>query len=105
MQPATTASDASPFHPGEREVQTLAGVRDEAEQRGRRMLTRELNPQQTRFFSQLPVLISSPTINTSVGRDSTCVGAATRKQGDIETAADGLCRVRGAGTLDTMLPV
>ena len=47
----------SPFHPGERAVQTLAGVRDEAETRGRRMLSPELNPQQRAFFRQFLGLI------------------------------------------------
>ena len=49
----------SPFHAGEREVQTRAGVRDEAEKRGQRMLTKQLNDQQRQFFPQLPFLLSA----------------------------------------------
>jgi uncharacterized protein len=51
--------DTSPFHRGEREVQTLAGVREEAEKRGQRMLTADLNRQQLEFFQQLPFVITS----------------------------------------------
>jgi predicted pyridoxine 5'-phosphate oxidase superfamily flavin-nucleotide-binding protein len=51
----------SPFHPGERAVQSMAGVREEAEKRGQRMLTAELNPPQREFFRQLPFLVSAHT--------------------------------------------
>lgn len=53
--------EPSPFHPGEREVQQRAGVREEAEKRGRRMLTADLNPKQMQFFRQLPFLVSAHT--------------------------------------------
>ena len=53
------AMQASPFHAGERQVQHLAGVREEAETRGRRMLTPGLNPQQAAFFNQLPFVVYS----------------------------------------------
>ena len=52
---------SSPFHPGERDVQTRAGVRKEAEKRGQRMLTADLNPKQMQFFRQLPFLVSAHT--------------------------------------------
>ncbi len=58
MEHLQTAADPSPFHPGERAVQAAAGVRDEAEQRGRRMLNADLNPQQVAFFGALPFLIT-----------------------------------------------
>lgn len=61
---AHPAGDASPFHAGEREVQTRAGVRDEAEKRGQRMLSADLNAQQRTFFSQLPFLVSAHTDDT-----------------------------------------
>ena len=54
-------NDPSPFHPGEREVQTRAGVREEAEKRGRRMLSAEINAQQAQFFRQLPFVIAAHT--------------------------------------------
>jgi len=50
---------ASPFHPGEQLVQTLAGVREEAETRGRRMLSADLKPQQQQFFGQLPFVLAA----------------------------------------------
>ena len=53
------ATDPSPFHPGERAVQLAAGVREQAEQRGRRMLTAELNAQQVAFFRSLPFVITA----------------------------------------------
>jgi hypothetical protein len=49
----------SPFHSGERAIQTRAGVREEAEKRGQRMLSSELNNQQRQFFPQLPFLLSA----------------------------------------------
>lgn len=54
----------SPFHPGERAVQTLAGVRNEAEKRGQRMLTADLNPKQVDFFQQLPFMVAAHTDTT-----------------------------------------
>lgn len=56
-----TRSIDSPFHAGERDLQTRAGVREEAEKRGQRMLTAQLNDQQRRFFPQLPFLLSAHT--------------------------------------------
>jgi predicted pyridoxine 5'-phosphate oxidase superfamily flavin-nucleotide-binding protein len=56
---AASELEVSPFHAGEREVQTLAGVRGEAEKRGQRMLTPEPNRQQLQFFQQLPFVITA----------------------------------------------
>lgn len=63
MRPAAlhTFPEDSPFHPGEREVQELAGVREEAEKRGQRMLTADLNRKQMQFFHKLPFLLSAHT--------------------------------------------
>jgi predicted pyridoxine 5'-phosphate oxidase superfamily flavin-nucleotide-binding protein len=58
-QQSAAELDASPFHDGEREIQTLAGVREEAEKRGQRMLSAELNAQQLQFFAQLPFVITA----------------------------------------------
>jgi predicted pyridoxine 5'-phosphate oxidase superfamily flavin-nucleotide-binding protein len=54
------AEDESPYHEGEQAVQTRAGVRERAEQMGRRMI-RALMPEQHRqFLEQLPfVLVGS----------------------------------------------
>lgn len=60
-QAALSTTETSPFHPGEREVQQRAGVREEAEKRGQRMLTADLNPKQMQFFRQLPFLVSAHT--------------------------------------------
>jgi predicted pyridoxine 5'-phosphate oxidase superfamily flavin-nucleotide-binding protein len=61
MTLATVHNIDSPFHPGERAVQHQAGVREEAEKRGQRMLTPDLNNQQLAFFRQLPFLVSAHT--------------------------------------------
>ncbi len=49
----------SPFHPGERQVQQLAGVREEAEKRGQKMLTTKLALQQQDFFHRSPFVVTS----------------------------------------------
>jgi predicted pyridoxine 5'-phosphate oxidase superfamily flavin-nucleotide-binding protein len=50
---------ASPFHEGEQVVQTRHGVRDEAEQRGRKMIATELSQGHRDFFGQLPLVVTS----------------------------------------------
>jgi len=59
MDALQTRENPSPFHPGERAVQHAAGVREEAEQRGRRMLSAELTAQQVAFFQALPFVITA----------------------------------------------
>jgi predicted pyridoxine 5'-phosphate oxidase superfamily flavin-nucleotide-binding protein len=53
-------TDDSPYHLGEREVQARAGVRERAEQLGRRMIRDHLTDQHRAFFAKLPfVLVGS----------------------------------------------
>ncbi len=52
-----TATEHSPFHHGERAVQTRAGVRDAAEQIGRRVIRDHLPDQHRAFYTQLPFLL------------------------------------------------
>lgn len=55
---ASTQADHSPYHAGERAVQTRAGVRERVEQMGRRMI-RDFMPDQHRlFFAELPFVIA-----------------------------------------------
>ncbi|MBI2803189.1 MAG: pyridoxamine 5'-phosphate oxidase family protein [Gammaproteobacteria bacterium] len=54
-----TNDSTSPFHAGERELQTRAGVRDRIEQIGRRVLRDHLIDQHREFFALLPTLILS----------------------------------------------
>ena len=61
LQTHQAGSIGSPFHTGERDLQTRAGVREEAEKRGQRMLSAQLNEQQRQFFPQLPFLLSAHT--------------------------------------------
>lgn len=60
-QAQTATASASPFHLGERDVQTRAGVREEAETRGKRMLSADLNANQRQFFQSLPFIVSGHT--------------------------------------------
>ena len=48
----------SPFHPGERFIQDLLGVRDVAERRGKAMFKSALTEQHRKFFEQLPYVIT-----------------------------------------------
>lgn len=50
-------TDASPFHPGEQEVQARAGKRDEMEHFGRRVIRPFMPDQHREFFAQLPFLV------------------------------------------------
>ncbi len=50
-------STASPFHHGEREVQTRLGVRDSVEDIGRRFIRDYLPEQHSAFYSQLPFVL------------------------------------------------
>ena len=51
-----TAND-SPFHRGEKELQSRLGIRDKMEQVGRRMIRDHIPEQVQDFFSQLPLLL------------------------------------------------
>ena len=51
------AETGSPFHSGERAIQTRLGVRDRIEAQGRRMVRDHLTEQHQAFFAQLPLLI------------------------------------------------
>lgn len=47
----------SPFHPGEKEIQSRLGVADRIEQLGRRMIQPHMSVRHQQFFSQLPLLL------------------------------------------------
>lgn len=48
------SADASPFHPGERAIQTRLGVAERAEMIGRRVIRDHLTQQHREFFAALP---------------------------------------------------
>ena len=48
---------ASPFHEGERELQTRVGVRDQLEDMGQRFIRGYLPDEHREFYEQLPYLI------------------------------------------------
>ncbi|MDJ0611872.1 MAG: MOSC domain-containing protein [Kiloniellales bacterium] len=50
-------ADQSPFHRGEKEIQTRLGMADKMEDLGRRMIRREMPAEHQAFFSLLPLLI------------------------------------------------
>ncbi len=50
-------SDAkSPFHPGEREIQSRLGIRDKTEEMGRRLIRDRIPEKNLGFFASLPLL-------------------------------------------------
>ncbi len=63
-QSPTTTANFSPFHPGERNVQLAAGVREEAERRGLAMIKPELSEQHREFFQHLPFVVTGYSDST-----------------------------------------
>lgn len=49
--------EASPFHPGEQQVQRRVGVRDQVERAGRNMIREQLPEQHRQLFQALPLLV------------------------------------------------
>ncbi len=49
--------EASPFHPGEQEVQRRVGVRDQVERAGRNMIRAQMPDQHRELFEALPLLV------------------------------------------------
>jgi predicted pyridoxine 5'-phosphate oxidase superfamily flavin-nucleotide-binding protein len=81
--PDTLATD-SHFHPGEQAVQHAAGVRQEAERRGQRMLTADLATAQVEFFNAAPFLVTSHVD----ARGQPWAGLVTGRAGFLEVASD-----------------
>ena len=50
-------TDASPFHAGEQTIQSLAGVRDRMERKGRAVIRNYMPEQHRAFFSALPFMV------------------------------------------------
>lgn len=90
----------SPFHTGEQTVQTRAGVREQAEARGQRMLTPELVDAQREFFGRLPFVITSHLD----GSGQPIAGLVTGEPGFIHVFPDGRVRVRRGGTPSPAAP-
>jgi uncharacterized protein len=76
----------SPYHPGERALQLNANVVEEADRRGRKMLTPQLAVQQQSFFSSTPFVVTS-TIDSE---GQPWAGLITGKPGFIEAEGDGV---------------
>lgn len=55
--PVATSFAASPFHPGEMAVQTLAGSREAMAEVGARLIRTAMPEQHRQFFAQLPFLV------------------------------------------------
>ena len=50
-------SDAkSPFHPGEKEIQSRLGIREKMEEKGRRIIRDRIPEKNLEFFARLPLL-------------------------------------------------
>ncbi|MGI9291673.1 MAG: pyridoxamine 5'-phosphate oxidase family protein, partial [Gammaproteobacteria bacterium] len=89
----TDSIPKSPFHPGEQAVQTTAGVRDEAETRGLKMLTPQLVSAQREFFASLSFAVSSQLDDSG----QPWAGILTGAPGFIQAAADGRVRIGHGG--------
>src|SRR6267142_5357125 len=50
-------TDASPFHAGEQTIQSLAGVRDRMERKGRAVIRDYMADQHQAFFAALPFMV------------------------------------------------
>lgn len=83
----------SPFHPGEQAVQSTAGVRDEAEARGLKMLTPQLVSAQREFFASLSFAVSSQLDDNG----QPWAGLLTGEPGFIQAHADGSVRIGHGG--------
>ena len=86
---STTAITAPPFHPGEQAVQITAGVRDEAENRGLKMLTPQLVDAQRAFFASLSFAVSSQLDDNG----QPWAGLLTGRPGFITATPDGRVRI------------
>jgi predicted pyridoxine 5'-phosphate oxidase superfamily flavin-nucleotide-binding protein len=84
----------SPFHPGEQAVQITAGVRDEAEARGQKMLTPRLVSAQREFFANLSFAVYSQLD----AQGQPWAGLLTGESGFIQAHEDGSVRIGQAGT-------
>lgn len=58
QQDRSGGTEASPYHAGERAVQSRAGVRERVEQMGRRMIRDFMPDQHREFFADLPFLVA-----------------------------------------------
>jgi predicted pyridoxine 5'-phosphate oxidase superfamily flavin-nucleotide-binding protein len=90
--PASTV--ATPFHPGEQAVQLLAGVREQAENRGQKMLTPQLVDAQREFFAQLSFAVASQL--DAKGQPWACL--ITGAPGFIQATPDGRVRIGRGGS-------
>lgn len=82
----------SPFHPGEHEAQSRAGVRDEMEAFGRRMIRDHMPEQHREFYAELPfVLVGS-------------VDVEGRPWASIVTGRSGFMSTPDRETLDIAMP-
>lgn len=90
---AVSTVPATPFHPGEQAVQTTAGVRDEAENRGQKMLTPQLVKAQRAFFARLSFAVSSQLDDDG----QPWAGLLTGRPGFIQVSEDGRVRIGRGG--------
>ncbi len=59
-------SDAkSPFHRGEKEVQSRLGIQEKTEEKGRRVIRDRIPERNLEFFAQLPLLARSHLLLTT----------------------------------------
>ena len=81
-------NDTSPFHRGEKEIQSRLGKRDEMERLGRKVVRDHLPQEHREFFPSLPFLILGT------------VDAAGRPWASVLAGQPGFVRAVDTGTLD-----
>jgi uncharacterized protein len=86
----------SPYHQGERAVQTRAGVRDRAEQMGRKMIRAFLPDQHRQFFEQLPFVLAG-TVDRA---GAVWASVLTGRPGFVYTPDEHTVRVRAKLALE-----
>jgi predicted pyridoxine 5'-phosphate oxidase superfamily flavin-nucleotide-binding protein len=82
----------APFHAGEREAQLRAGVRERAEQAGRRAIRSYMPEQHRAFFAQLPMLLAG----TVDGDGRLWASVLTGRPGFISTPDERTLRIAAA---------
>ena len=77
----------SPFHPGERAIQSKLGVEDRMDTLGRRMIRDFLPEQHRQFYAQLPYILVGTVDADGNPWASILVGPPGCDQGDPQTGA------------------
>jgi uncharacterized protein len=87
--------EASPFHPGEQQVQRRVGVRDQVERAGRNMIREQLPDQHRQLFEALPLLV----VGSMDERGQLWASLLSGEPGFVRSPTAGLLRVQAQPVL------